>query len=612
MNDDSTNEFSRELRAGMPSPRDDEPASLRQDIVDELADHLSCAHQREQLLIGDGTAAGEQRVNERVLIRFGSPAALARRLWFDWMWEKIAMQRTTLVLMIALVACCAAMVAMVWKTNEATRSALVSSQEAQAAMLAKLTELSNSPTVSQPPDWNPLKVRLVYDDEERTPVEGAEIRITGKTDDTKRIPSSKETTDSNGLSDFGMVLFGEYYVSIKDPKTGNQSTPVVAVRPGRDKVHEFVCPASATLKPKLEMAKPTGLFEREFDEQKIWYRLTCHYFASMDVMSALKGRWGSHPPQEEINVTFWMTPFGLTVSQSQFEEMTQKVDKPDSTISRFPAEVYELPSKIPNQPVELYRGQYHVTRAEMFLSMQSKNGTNYLVGVPKIPVKSYVGDLSEFNASHQNIGGGPGMMMGGGEYSYEVKDPGGPDMFGNAAGAKTTRLIDQDPLKDYLHYVAAQNRSHQRSFYINHVPTFSVYDAKTKPEYINSPQMDVMLFSIAAQIKEDKTLVLIDAICEGPTPSAFELTPIEIVDSDDADNLKGTWLSFNEAEKIDNYEEPGSVLSASDSPENLPKSSEKRTYFRQTLFAIDAAGFEELAKKKRDHLKVRLLQKKAK
>ena len=32
-----------DLTAALPSPRDDEPASLRQDIVDELSDHLHCA-----------------------------------------------------------------------------------------------------------------------------------------------------------------------------------------------------------------------------------------------------------------------------------------------------------------------------------------------------------------------------------------------------------------------------------------------------------------------------------------------------------------------------------------------------------------------------------------
>ena len=35
------------ISAELPGPRDDEPASLRQDIVDELRDHLQCAFHRE-------------------------------------------------------------------------------------------------------------------------------------------------------------------------------------------------------------------------------------------------------------------------------------------------------------------------------------------------------------------------------------------------------------------------------------------------------------------------------------------------------------------------------------------------------------------------------------
>ena len=45
-------EFRERLSALLPPPRDDEPASLRQDILDELADHLICAYNRELLRSG--------------------------------------------------------------------------------------------------------------------------------------------------------------------------------------------------------------------------------------------------------------------------------------------------------------------------------------------------------------------------------------------------------------------------------------------------------------------------------------------------------------------------------------------------------------------------------
>ena len=79
---------SESLLADLPAPRDDEPPSLRSDIVDELADHLACAFRREVLKDGDETLA-----EQRVIDRFGDPRNLARRLWWQAMWSRIMGQR---------------------------------------------------------------------------------------------------------------------------------------------------------------------------------------------------------------------------------------------------------------------------------------------------------------------------------------------------------------------------------------------------------------------------------------------------------------------------------------------------------------------------------------
>ena len=91
------------LLADLPPLRDDEPASLRQDIVDELADHLACAFHRELVKSGD-----EQTARKRVLDRFGNPMSIASRLWFQAMWSRIMLQRvafgiSTALLMVLLV-----------------------------------------------------------------------------------------------------------------------------------------------------------------------------------------------------------------------------------------------------------------------------------------------------------------------------------------------------------------------------------------------------------------------------------------------------------------------------------------------------------------------------
>ena len=45
---DFPRDISEDLTASLPPERDDEPVSLRQDILDELNDHLQCAVRREQ------------------------------------------------------------------------------------------------------------------------------------------------------------------------------------------------------------------------------------------------------------------------------------------------------------------------------------------------------------------------------------------------------------------------------------------------------------------------------------------------------------------------------------------------------------------------------------
>lgn len=78
--------------ADLPSPFEDEPPSVRQDIADELADHLACAYRRELLKTAD-----EETAQQRVLDRFGNPRRIAYQLWFQALWGRIMLNRFTRV-----------------------------------------------------------------------------------------------------------------------------------------------------------------------------------------------------------------------------------------------------------------------------------------------------------------------------------------------------------------------------------------------------------------------------------------------------------------------------------------------------------------------------------
>ena len=106
-----------EIAHGLPAPRDDEPAALRQDIADELADHLHCALSRELLRTGD-----EKQAKQNVLERFGDVNAVARRLWLEWMKEKIMSQRILIAAAIVMAVSCIAVGAMTWRMAETSRA----------------------------------------------------------------------------------------------------------------------------------------------------------------------------------------------------------------------------------------------------------------------------------------------------------------------------------------------------------------------------------------------------------------------------------------------------------------------------------------------------------
>ncbi len=77
-----------DVLADLPAPLDDEPPSVRQDIADELADHLACAYRRELLKTADDRTA-----QQRVLDRFGNPQRIAYQLWFQALWGRIMLSR---------------------------------------------------------------------------------------------------------------------------------------------------------------------------------------------------------------------------------------------------------------------------------------------------------------------------------------------------------------------------------------------------------------------------------------------------------------------------------------------------------------------------------------
>src|SRR5690606_29576342 len=152
-----------DIAAELPAPRDDEPESLRQDIVDELADHLQCALHRE-LLAGGHSSPSQQASPRResgdsesehtarqhpqtdvwgspdyawqqVLTRFGSPAHIARQLWWDAMKERVMAQRFTAIMAAITAAAAIAVAILLWRGIDQQAQAAAAVQQSNAALL---------------------------------------------------------------------------------------------------------------------------------------------------------------------------------------------------------------------------------------------------------------------------------------------------------------------------------------------------------------------------------------------------------------------------------------------------------------------------------------------
>src|SRR5205085_1674677 len=123
------------ITESFPPPHEREPASLRADILDELADHLDCATRRELLRTRDEAAA-----QKAALERFGDPKAIARRLWWDAMKEKTMKDRLFIVLFTLGVIALLASVVLPWAAQQ---------KRMNEEMLKRLESLS-VPPASQP------------------------------------------------------------------------------------------------------------------------------------------------------------------------------------------------------------------------------------------------------------------------------------------------------------------------------------------------------------------------------------------------------------------------------------------------------------------------------
>lgn len=271
--------FEDVVAAELPEPRDDEPESLRRDILDELADHLACSYRRELL-----TGADAESALRRAFERFGNPAAVARRLWFDAMKGRIMSQRILVAACVLMAVSCVALVGMTWlQSREIGRmqlaAAIVESHRMAASeaiqndmlkQLQALTTATEAARISQPKvqrasDWIPLKLKFVSGTLDGPPV--AEVSAELKHGVNAPAPERFRESDSQGLVDFGVVQPGDWKITVVYSAEGQlwRLEKVLNIPLGGPIEKTIVCPKSPRELPvEVRVQWPPKLAGRGF------------------------------------------------------------------------------------------------------------------------------------------------------------------------------------------------------------------------------------------------------------------------------------------------------------------------------------------------------------
>jgi hypothetical protein len=223
---------------GLPAPRNDEPASLRQDILDELADHLDCALKRELTK----NITPDEAV-ENVKRRFGDPRDLAHRLWVDAMKDTIMSKRLTLAAMGLMFVMCLLLGWMAWTSQRASQEAAESIRKTNAELVDKLTALMAARPApgTGGPERAHVLFHLVQDDAKKSPAQGVEATffLNGA---GSNLAALKRTSDANGDLDFGMLPAGTYMLNLTMPWQESTLIPL-EVSPAFPITSSIVCPA---------------------------------------------------------------------------------------------------------------------------------------------------------------------------------------------------------------------------------------------------------------------------------------------------------------------------------------------------------------------------------
>ena len=235
-----------EITTRLPPRHEDEPVSLRQDIVDEILDHLQCGLRRELLIQGGDEASAK----ERVLRRFGDPREIARKLWFQAMWSKIMSQRIAVGSALFSMLVCAVLVGMMgWMLHQQQLSA-AQQQRANTELMERIVGLikpsqQTETYTDSEPQKSHLQVKVTLDTEDGPPAPRCTVTIKKQPELGWPVSNGGDSQqfalDPSGMADCGLTEPGRFEVTIRTP-FNEVATSFFTIRSNQDHIEHVVVP----------------------------------------------------------------------------------------------------------------------------------------------------------------------------------------------------------------------------------------------------------------------------------------------------------------------------------------------------------------------------------
>ncbi|WP_417385442.1 hypothetical protein [Gimesia sp.] len=323
-----------------PPRRDDEPSSLRQDIIDELSDHFACALNRELLKNPD-----EQLARRRVLEQFGNPIAIARQLWLEAMKEKIMSQRIMNGIFAVMAVCCIAVVGIAWSMMQESRAF-------NLQLLEQFKLAQERSSAEAPGDMHGILFQLVQEGSEDRPAVGFQGKLT-RYEEHKPIFALEVVSDQSGQLDFGKLPWGKYELELQAPWSEKMETLHLITIPGRSYEKTVLCPARAP--QKVDVQFQVNWQNKPVDQE---YYLLCDFRSLVYTPEPWQGDKFHFSTRKKLQNRFW------SVEHNPKQEGVYLIDVNQNRATSCPLaadgsiEKFDVQKLVWQPTVEILEGQY--------------------------------------------------------------------------------------------------------------------------------------------------------------------------------------------------------------------------------------------------------------